>query len=64
MSILIDRIAEAYSHTKTEIPGHGWFIAKPLNDHKEYTPISHRIRDAFRVLQCKSIAVHFKEDEL
>jgi len=37
-----------------------WWIAKPLN----YFQLIPRLKDAWRVFTGKSIAVHYKEDEL
>ena len=55
MSTLIDK----YNHDNVcEINGK-WYIAKPLN----YPSLRDRVKDAQRVLNGKSIAVHYKEDE-
>ena len=57
MSILIDKI-KGFEDNTVKI-GDRWYIAKPLAK----LPLKVRIKDSFKVLKGKAIAVHFKEDE-
>ena len=61
MSCLIDIVRREW--TTTEIEGR-WYVAKPENDKREFKPFFWRIKDAWRVLWCKSTAFHYKEDVL
>jgi len=66
MSQLIDKYIDSEMFNgSAEMQSNGfWFIAKPLNDMRKYRPWKLRIQDAWRVLWCKSFAVHYKQDEL
>lgn len=57
MSILIDKFID--KNNLCEINGK-WYIAKPINK----VPLIARISDCIRILNNRSIAVHYKEDEL
>ena len=64
MSILIDQLIRQDPFSAQQEIGNRWYIAKSLNDKKGYKPFRNRIKDAWRVFQCRSIAVHYKEDEV
>lgn len=70
MSQLIDQYIDDTIHIGTQHmfsdgkSKGGWYISKPLNDTRQYRPWKLRIGDAWRVLWCKSFAVHYKQDEL
>jgi len=59
MSILIDKFVEREYDVHSEINGK-WYIAKPLNISP---PLMTRILNAFKVLNNKAVAVHYKVDE-
>jgi hypothetical protein len=59
--MLIDSIRDV--NLKSSFDGKTWWEAKPLNYERAYMPILDRIKDAWRVLWCRSIAVHYKADE-
>lgn len=51
--VLIDLIAK----TKTQLKSGEWVIDKPLID-----PFIFRLKDAFKIISGKCIAVYFKEE--
>ena len=63
MSILLDKLLK-----KTDVSNIAqaknlkWYIAKPLPLHSIKTKIQ-RFKDGLRVMNGKSFAVHYKEDE-
>lgn len=61
MSILIDKFIEISKNRAVEIDKK-WYIAKPIS-YFSYIELPGKIKDAYRVLVGKSIAVHYKEDE-
>ncbi len=56
MSYLID----SFMSTTTEVRPGLWAIAKPLPDLRW----KFRIRNAWKVLTCRAVAVHFAVDEI
>jgi hypothetical protein len=67
MSILIDiliknhkfdHIAEFYADKDRKV-----FAVKPLCDQSPYYTFRQRVKDAWRIMRCRGIAVHYKEDE-
>ena len=64
MSILLDKLLkEADTSTTTaQAKDLKWYIAKPLPFYSLKTKIQ-RIKDGLRVMNGKSFAVHYKEDE-
>ena len=63
MSILIDKlIKEADTLTTAQAKDLKWYIAKPLPFDSLKTKLQ-RIKDGLRVINGKSFAVHYKEDE-
>jgi len=63
MSILIDKLLkEADTSTTTQAKDLKWYIAKPLPFYLLKTKLQ-RIKDGLRVMNGKSFAVHYKEDE-
>ena len=63
MSILIDRLLK---ETNSSITGQAkdlkWYLAKPIPFKSLKTTLK-RIGDGFRVINGKSFAVHYKQDE-
>lgn len=64
MSVLIDKLIRSNTTTNITRANHKfdgcvWAIAKPLNK----LPILTRIKDAFRILNNKSFAVHYFADD-
>lgn len=41
-----------------------WYLAKPLSKSWSFRRTWKRLKDAYRVLKGRSIAVHYKQDEL
>ena len=63
MSILLDKLLkEAGTSTTAQAKDLKWYIAKPLPFYSLKTKIQ-RIKDGLRVMNGKSFAVHYKEDE-
>lgn len=62
MSILVDKLFVAAKSTQRNING-VWYAAKPIGYCTVPSFIA-RIKDAIRVIQGKSIAVHYREDEI
>ena len=63
MSILLDELLkEADASTTSQGKYVKWYIAKPLPFYSLKTRFQ-RIKDGFRVMNGKSFAVHYKEDE-
>lgn len=63
MSILIDEMIEGEMNgAQTQHIDGRWYVSKGLRLFT-YKTIFRRIKDAYRVLVGKSIAVHYKEDE-
>ena len=63
MSILLDKLLkEADTSNTAQAKDLKWYIAKPLPFNSLKTKIL-RFRDALRVMNGKSFAVHYKEDE-
>lgn len=63
MSILIDKLIDQKqsNYNTTTLINNRWYIAKPIG---YYLSFKQRLKDAVRILNNKSIAVHFKEDEI
>ncbi len=62
MSILLDKLLkEADTSNTTQAKDLKWYIAKPL-PYSLKTKLK-RIKDGFRVINGKSFAVHYKDDE-
>ena len=63
MSILIDKLLkEANTNVTAQAKDLKWYIAKPIPFKSLKTTLK-RISDGFRVMNGKSFAVHYKEDE-
>ncbi len=63
MSILLDKLLkEADTSITTQAKDLKWYIAKPLTFYSLKTKIQ-RFKDGLRVMNGKSFAVHYKEDE-
>jgi len=63
MSILIDKLLEEVAtSTTSQAKDLKWYIAKPLPFYSLKTKLQ-RIKDGLRVINGKSFAVHYKEDE-
>ncbi len=63
MSILLDKLLkEADTSTTAQAKDLKWYISKPLPFYSLTTKLQ-RIKDGFRVMNGKSFAVHYKEDE-
>jgi len=63
MSILLDKLLkEADISTTAQAKNLKWYIAKPLPFYSLKTKLQ-RIKDGLRVMNGKSFAVHYKEDE-
>ena len=63
MSILLDKLLrEADTSPTTQAKDLKWYITKPLPFYSLRTKIQ-RIKDGLRVMNGKSFAVHYKEDE-
>ena len=63
MSILIDKLLkEANTNVTAQAKDLKWYLAKPIPFKSLKTTLK-RIVDGFRVLNGKSFAVHYKEDE-
>jgi hypothetical protein len=63
MSVLLDKLLkEADTSNTAQAKDLKWYIAKPLPFNSLKTKIL-RLRDALRVMNGKSFAVHYKEDE-
>lgn len=58
MSILIDDLKEQFSCHQYITDK--WYVAKPLNRNS----LLYRLKDAWKILTNKAIAVHYKEDEV
>lgn len=65
MSILIDNLLETNKFVGVEklYGGKGWYVSKPLNHTIPYYTLLQRIKDAWRILCGRGIAVHYQEDE-
>jgi len=57
MSILVDTFVKTEPQCLAEVEPGKWAISKPLNG-----PFVWRIKDAWRVLCGRSVAVHYAED--
>jgi hypothetical protein len=63
MSILLDKLLkEADISITVQAKDLKWYIAKPLPLYSFKTKLQ-RIKDGLRVMNGKSFAVHYKEDE-
>ena len=63
MSILLDKLLkEADTSNTAQAKDLKWYIAKPLPFRSLKTTIK-RLKDGLRVMNGKSFAVHYKEDE-
>jgi hypothetical protein len=63
MSILLDKLLkEADTSNTAQAKDLKWYIAKPLPFNSLKTIIK-RLKDGLRVMNGKSFAVHYKEDE-
>ena len=62
MSILIDKLLKEADTPKTQAKDLKWYIAKPLPFYSLKTKLQ-RIKDGLRVMNGKSFAVHYKQDE-
>lgn len=63
MSILLDKLLkEADTSNTAQAKDLKWYIAKPLPFYSLKMKIQ-RIKDGLRVVNGKSFAVHYKEDE-
>jgi hypothetical protein len=63
MSILIDKLLnEADTSNTAQAKDFKWYIAKPLTLYSLKEKLK-RIKDGLRVMNGKSFAVHYKEDE-
>ena len=63
MSILIDKLLkEADTSTTAQAIDLKWYIAKPLPFYSLKDKLQ-KIKDGLRVMNGKSFAVHYKEDE-
>lgn len=58
MSILIDDLKEQF--TCHQYIAGKWYVAKPLGNKS----LLYRLKDAWKILTNKAIAVHYKEDEV
>ena len=63
MSILLDKLLkEVDSSTTSQSKDLKWYIAKPLQFYSLKMKFQ-RIKDGLRVMNGKSFAVHYKQDE-
>lgn len=63
MSILIDKLLKETDNSVTsQAKDLKWYIAKPISFKSLRTTLK-RISDGFRVMNGKSFAVHYKQDE-
>lgn len=63
MSILIDKLLkEANTNVTAQAKDLKWYLAKPIPFKSLKTTLK-RIGDGFRVINGKSFAVHYKQDE-
>ncbi len=63
MSVLLDKLLkEAHASNTAQAKDLKWYIAKPLPFYSLKTKIQ-RFKDGLRVMNGKSFAVHYKEDE-
>jgi len=63
MSILLDKLLkEADTSNTAQAKDLKWYIAKPLPFYSLKTTMK-RLKDGLRVMNGKSFAVHYKEDE-
>jgi hypothetical protein len=63
MSILLDNLLkETDVSVTTQAKDLKWYLAKPLSFYSLKTKLK-RIKDGLRVMNGKSFAVHYKEDE-
>jgi hypothetical protein len=63
MSVLLDKLLkEADTSNEAQAKDLKWYIAKPLPFYSLKTKIQ-RFKDGLRVMNGKSFAVHYKEDE-
>ncbi len=63
MSILLDKLLkEADTSNTAQAKDLKWYIAKPLPFYSLKAKLQ-RIKDGLRVMNGKSFAVHYKEDE-
>jgi hypothetical protein len=63
MSVLLDKLLkEADTSNTVQAKDLKWYIAKPLPFNSLKTKIQ-RFKDGLRVMNGKSFAVHYKEDE-
>lgn len=63
MSVLVDKLIKEHYVTNTEqLKDFNWYISKPLGINS-IKKLSYRIKDAIRIIQGKSFAVHYKSDE-
>jgi hypothetical protein len=62
MSTLIDKLVDDYGNKEVPMESIGaiWYIAKPYN----CASFMSRIKDAIRIINKKSFAVHFSRDEI
>lgn len=58
MSILIDDLKEQF--TCHQYIANKWYVAKPLGNKS----LLYRLKDAWKIITKKAIAVHYKEDEV
>lgn len=58
MSILIDDLKVEFTCNK-EI-NNKWYVAKPYGNYS----LLYRLKDAWKIITKKAIAVHYKEDEV
>lgn len=63
MSILLDKLLkEVDTSTTAQAKDLKWYVAKPLSFYSLKTRLQ-RIKDGIRVMNGKSFAVHYKQDE-
>lgn len=63
MSKLIDNVINEEINKNKILVNDKWYIAKPLDIINGCTLIK-RIKDCIRIIEGKSIAVHYKQDEI
>lgn len=64
MSVLIDKLVEDSIGNDESFDNKTWYIAKPMSSSFSIKKLWERLKDAWRVITGKSIAVHYKKDEL
>lgn len=58
MSVLIDNLKEQFSCH--QYINNKWYVVKPLGSNS----LLYRLKDAWKIITNKAIAVHYKEDEV